>query len=99
MRWIIVFVALIGPAGSAFATSTVYRCENGTVVRAAFSAPGPTDSVRLTFAGRARPVTLPQVLSADGGRYADGAVEFWIKGNAARLTRAGAPTYCRTRTP
>jgi membrane-bound inhibitor of C-type lysozyme len=99
MKSIILFLAFIGLAGSASATPTVYRCADGTVVRAAFSSPEPAGSVRLTFARQARTVTLPQVLSADGGRYADGSVEFWIKGNAARLTRAGAPTECRTRTP
>jgi membrane-bound inhibitor of C-type lysozyme len=96
MRFMIACAALIGSANLAFATEATYRCADGAVIRAAFSAPGPTGSVRLTFARQARPVTLPQVLSADGGRYADGAVEFWIKGNAARLTRAGAVTECRT---
>jgi membrane-bound inhibitor of C-type lysozyme len=40
---------------------------------------------------------LPQALSADGGRYAGGDMEFWIKGNMARLTRAGAATDCTTK--
>ena len=96
MRFMIACVALIGSANLAFATAATYRCADGTVIRATFSAPGPAGSVRLIFAKQARPVTLPQVPSADGGRYADGAVEFWIKGNAARLTRAGAATECRT---
>jgi membrane-bound inhibitor of C-type lysozyme len=52
--------------------------------------------VRLTFR-KGRSVVLPQVLSADGGRYADNAIEFWIKGNTARMTRAGATTECKTR--
>jgi hypothetical protein len=51
--------------------------------------------VRLTLARQRRPGTLPQVRSADG-RYAYGAMEFRIEGNAARLTRAGAATECRT---
>ena len=89
-------VALIGPVSSAFATGATYRCADGTAVRVVFSAPGPAGSVRLTFARQRRPGTLPQVLSADGGRYANGAMEFWIDGNAARLTRAGAATECRT---
>jgi membrane-bound inhibitor of C-type lysozyme len=96
MRFMIACAALIGSASLAFATEATYRCADGTVIRATFSAPGPTGSVRLTFARQARPVTLPQVLSADGGRYADGAVEFWIKGTTARLTRAGAATECST---
>jgi membrane-bound inhibitor of C-type lysozyme len=96
MRLIIAGVALIGAVSSAFAAETAYRCADGTAVQAVFSAPGPTGSVRLTFAGQRRPLKLPQVLSADGGRYANGAMEFWIKGNAARLTRAGAATECKT---
>jgi hypothetical protein len=54
-------------------------------------------SVRLTFAGKGGNVSLPQAPSADGGRYADGGMEFWIKGKTARLTRAGAVTECKTR--
>jgi membrane-bound inhibitor of C-type lysozyme len=42
--------------------------------------------VRLTFAGKGGNVSLPQAPSADGGRYADSGVEFWIKGKTARLT-------------
>ena len=37
-----------------------------------------------------------QVPSADGGRYQDDVTEFWIKGQTARLTRAGATTECTT---
>ncbi|WP_114188474.1 MliC family protein [Microvirga aerophila] len=40
--------------------------------------------------------TLPQAISADGGRYTQGDVEFWIKGDGATLTRAGKSTTCRT---
>jgi hypothetical protein len=46
--------------------------------------------VRLTFARQRRPGTLPQVLSADGGRYANGAMEFWIDGTRHDL-RAQVP--------
>jgi membrane-bound inhibitor of C-type lysozyme len=95
MRLIMACVAWIGLISSVFATESTYRCADGTVVQAIFSAPGPKGSVRLTFAGQRRPFKLPQVPSADGGRYADGATEFWIKGNAARLTRTGAVTECK----
>jgi membrane-bound inhibitor of C-type lysozyme len=37
------------------------------------------------------------VPSADGGRYADGGIEFWIKGKTAKFTRGGAVTECRAR--
>jgi membrane-bound inhibitor of C-type lysozyme len=96
MKLILACLAIIGPVSSASATEAVYRCTDGTVVRAVFSVPGPTGSVRLKFAGQRRPITLPQVFSADGGRYANGAVEFWIKGNTARLTRVGSATECKT---
>lgn len=97
MKLILAGLALIATVNSASATEAAYRCADGTSLRAVFSAPGPLGSVRLTFAGNKKVVTLPQVLSADGGRYAEGNVEFWIKGNTARLTRAGAATQCKTR--
>jgi membrane-bound inhibitor of C-type lysozyme len=34
---------------------------------------------------------LPQVVSADGARYADEAVIFWIKGSSASFERKGTP--------
>jgi membrane-bound inhibitor of C-type lysozyme len=88
---------LLGPVSSALATEAHYRCADGSAVKAVFSAPGPSGSVQLTFAGKAKPVMLPQALSADGGRYAEGDMEFWIKGKTARLTRAGAATDCTTK--
>jgi membrane-bound inhibitor of C-type lysozyme len=97
MKLILACLALVGPASSALAAEAAYRCADGTAVRAAFSAPGPAGSVRLAFAGQRLPVILPQAPSADGGRYYDGNVEFWIKGKTARLTRAGTVTECKTR--
>ncbi len=97
MRLILACLALIGPASSALATEAAYRCADGTAVRAAFSVPGPAGSVKLSFAKTRDAVTLPQALSADGGRYADAGIEFWIKGKTARLTRAGTTTDCKTK--
>ncbi|WP_407150437.1 MliC family protein [Bradyrhizobium sp. ORS 86] len=97
MKLILACLALIGPASAALATEAAYRCADGTAVRAIFSAPGPSGSVRLTVAGKGRTFTLPQTPSADGGRYADSAMEFWIKGRTARLTRSGVTTECKTR--
>ena len=97
MKQILTYIMLIGPVSSALATEAQYRCADGSAVKAVFSAPGPAGSVQLTFAGKAKPVMLPQALSADGGRYAGGDMEFWIKGNTARLTRAGAATDCTTK--
>ncbi|WP_262271738.1 MliC family protein [Microvirga yunnanensis] len=57
------------------------------------TAPG---SVKLVYAGSSAETTLPQTRSADGGRYMQGDVEFWIKGKGATLTRAGIATTCRT---
>jgi membrane-bound inhibitor of C-type lysozyme len=82
-----------GPAG---ATAIRYDCADGTRLTASFSAPGDgPGSARLSFSDASPVITLPQVLSADGGRYADERTEFWIKGNGARLTRAGVATTCR----
>jgi membrane-bound inhibitor of C-type lysozyme len=97
MKLILTCVLLMGPVSSASAIEANYRCADGTAVNAVFSAPGHAGSVQLTFSRSAKSVELPQVLSADGGRYADGNVEFWIKGKTASLTRAGAATDCTTR--
>ncbi|HUN96286.1 MAG TPA: MliC family protein [Bradyrhizobium sp.] len=97
MKLILTCLMLMGPVSSGLATEASYRCADGTTVEAVFSAPGPAGSVHLTFARKAKSVELPQALSADGGRYADGDMEFWIKGKTARLTRAGASTDCTTK--
>lgn len=73
-----------------------YTCGDGTTLQATFSPPGTSPgSVRLVYGGSLPETTLPQVISADGGRYAQGAVEFWIKGSGATLTRAGRATTCQ----
>jgi membrane-bound inhibitor of C-type lysozyme len=95
MKLILTCIMLIGPVSSALAAEASYRCADGTAVKAVFT--GPTGSVQLMFARQAKPVVLPQALSADGGRYADGVMEFWIKGKTARLTRDGAATDCSTK--
>jgi len=97
MKLTLACLALFGPVSSALATEAAYRCADGTAVRAVFSVLGSTGSVRLTFAGKRGAVTLSQAASADGGRYADSDMEFWIKGKTARFTRAGVATECKTR--
>jgi membrane-bound inhibitor of C-type lysozyme len=97
MKLILTCILLMGPASSAWAIEANYRCADGTTVNAVFSAPGHTGSVQLTISRQAKSVELPQALSADGGRYADGDMEFWIKGKAARLTRAGMAVDCTTK--
>ncbi|RDJ22889.1 hypothetical protein DWF00_05865 [Bosea caraganae] len=84
------FLAVVAMTGPALSAELRYDCSGGTRLTAAFSAPGATPrNVVLTIAGERGKLTLPQVVSADGGRYASGAVEFWIKGNDATLARAG----------
>jgi membrane-bound inhibitor of C-type lysozyme len=74
-----------------------YTCADGTKLQAIFSPPSTSmGSVKLIYAGSSTERTLPQALSADGGRYMRGDVEFWIKGKGATLTRAGKATTCRT---
>ena len=74
-----------------------YLCDDKTSLAATFDTPkdGP-GSVKIIFSGSNEKIVLPQVLSADGGRYAAGDIEFWIKGSAATLTRAGKATSCKS---
>ena len=69
-----------------------YMCEDGTPVVAAFF---PQDKrARIQVDGKS--LTLPQRLSADGGRYARRGVSFWIKGQQATLKRPKTkPTICK----
>ena len=49
-------------------------------------APSPA-SVHLWWSGRS--AVLPQAMAASGARYADADMEFWTKGDTARLTLSG----------
>jgi membrane-bound inhibitor of C-type lysozyme len=90
-------VAILTLGGPADATEAHYRCSGGTHLTAQFSPPSAAHGrVALTFS-TGRKLTLPQVLSADGGRYANDNVEFWIKGRDATLTRDGHEETCSTR--
>jgi membrane-bound inhibitor of C-type lysozyme len=85
-------VATVAFAGPSLATEARYTCSDGSKLTAQFSPPDTAKgSVALTF-GTGRELKLPQVLSADGGRYA----EFWIKGQSAALTMKGAKETCST---
>ena len=91
-------IALGIMASPALATEASYVCADGTQVKAVFSPPETTPgNVIMTFAGVTTAKTLPQVVSADGGRYADADIEFWIKGEEASLTRSGQATTCKTK--
>ncbi len=84
-------VAVMGPAEAVEANFT---CSGGTKVHATFSDPNVSPgSVVLVFSDSEK-VTLPQVMSADGGRYADGNTEFWTKGQGATLTMNGKVENC-----
>jgi membrane-bound inhibitor of C-type lysozyme len=80
----------------ALATEAHYTCSDGSKFSANFSPPGTAKgSVALTF-GTGRELELPQVPSADGGRYASADIEFWIKGRSATLTMEGVKETCST---
>jgi membrane-bound inhibitor of C-type lysozyme len=89
-------IALVAFAGPAFATEAHYTCSGGDKLSAHFS---PADAVKgevkLTF-DTGRELSLPQVLSAAGGRYANADIEFWIKGQSATLTMGGVQKTCST---
>jgi membrane-bound inhibitor of C-type lysozyme len=73
-----------------------YTCSDGTRLTATFSPPGASPgNVVLVIAGAK--ITLPQVKSADGGRYANNEMEFWIVGKGATFTRAGRKETCQTK--
>jgi|HubBroStandDraft_2_1064218.scaffolds.fasta_scaffold807257_1 membrane-bound inhibitor of C-type lysozyme len=90
------FGALVA-AGPALAMQAHYTCSDGSRLSADFSPPDANKGeVKLTF-GTGRELRLPQVLSADGGRYADADIEFWIKGRSATLTMKGVKETCAAR--
>jgi len=94
---VLCLVGAMTGAGAQERTPVHYTCADGTKLQAMFSPPSTsTGSVKLIYAGSSAEVTLPQARSADGGRYTEGDIEFWIKGRGARLTRAGRSTTCRT---
>jgi membrane-bound inhibitor of C-type lysozyme len=97
---ILTTLLLVGAAAGAAAQEAKpvhYTCADGTRLQAMFSPPStPMGSVKLVFAGSSTETRLPQAVSADGGRYTHGDVEFWVKGNGATLTRAGKATTCQT---
>jgi membrane-bound inhibitor of C-type lysozyme len=89
-------VAMVAFSGPAFATEAHYTCSGGGKLSANFSqADAATGEVKLTF-DTGRELSLPQVLSADGGRYANAGIEFWIKGRSATLTMNGVQETCST---
>jgi membrane-bound inhibitor of C-type lysozyme len=90
-------VAILALGAPGCAAEARYTCSGGGKLAARFSPPGsPKGQVALTF-DTGRELNLPQVMSADGGRYANGGIEFWIKGRSATLTMNGVKETCATR--
>jgi membrane-bound inhibitor of C-type lysozyme len=75
-----------------------FNCESGKSVDAVFIYASTTsrvgNQVQLMLSD-GRQMTLPQVISADGGRYAnaDESIVFWNVGNTATITENGTTTY------
>src|SRR5262245_970290 len=89
--------AIVSSTANAGATEAQYHCSGGTQLTAQFSPPGASNGrVELIFA-TGRRIELPQVLSADGGRYANAEMEFWIKGRSATLTQGNSRESCATK--
>ena len=99
LRVSIVVLAILGAMTTAsYAAQATYVCSGGTKLTAVFSKPTTTPGdVVLSIVGTPKAIKLPQVMSADGGRYSQGDVEFWIKGRDATLNRKGTSETCRTR--
>jgi membrane-bound inhibitor of C-type lysozyme len=94
---VVALTALLTAAGNAQAIEARYVCDKGARINVQFSPPSMAlGRATLTFASGDK-VVLPQVMSADGGRYANSQIEFWIKGKGARLTRDGKVQTCKTR--
>jgi membrane-bound inhibitor of C-type lysozyme len=90
-------VVVLAFASHAHATQARYQCSGGAKLTARFSPPGAkAGRVALSF-DTGRKLVLPQVMSADGGRYAGKDIEFWIKGRNATLTRSGKSQTCSAR--
>lgn len=89
-------VALVAFAGPAVAIEAHYTCSGGSKLSANFSrAEAAKGEVKLTFDTGCE-LALPRVLSADGGRYVNAGIEFWIKGQSATLTVNGVQETCST---
>ncbi len=75
------------PSTDVTATAT-YSCDAGTTITAAFSAA----NAALTLSD-GRKMTLPHVVSADGGQYKNGDTVFVNKGDEAYLQEKGNNTF------
>lgn len=81
---------------SSSAMAEDYLCDDQTPVTAVFVVPKEgLGSVELAFPKTNERLNLPQVISADGARYAAGVTEFWVKGSQATLRQADKTLTCR----
>ena len=95
---LVVLATLLTSTNAAVAQSVQYVCNDGTRLTAAFSPAGTSPgNVVLVMDGIDADLTLPQVKSADGGRYVRGDVEFWIKGRDATFTRGDKKLTCQSK--
>jgi len=97
--------------GRLIATAKFF-CDGGKTINAAFYAgtstpsadpnrpPVPGGSVVLVLSD-GRNMTLPHVISADGGRYAnaDESIVFWNRGDTAFITENNSQTYANCAIP
>lgn len=88
----IMSLSMIAQASSQQQIFASYVCDDGTPISAVFF---PKEkNLRMQMSGKS--YSLPQRLSADGGRYAKSGVSFWVKGQQATLKRPKVkPTICR----
>lgn len=88
----ILSLSLISAASAQQSIFATYACDDGTPLSVVFF---PKEkNLRMQMSGRS--YSLPQRLSADGGRYAKSGVSFWVKGQQATLKRPKTkPTICR----
>lgn len=79
-----VVLAAVACAGMAVAAEdgpVLYQCDDLGSVEASFG----EDNLRLVLPDGS--IELPRLRSGSGARYGDAAVEFWIKGDEAMMTR------------
>lgn len=87
---------LCASVGGAQAVTARYRCSDGSRLIANFSPPTTSLGSVVLQDSDGWQVTLPQLPSADGGRYGHGTTQFWIKGRGATYTRGGQNTTCQS---
>ena len=93
------FDGLCTPATAGGIVHALFRCDAGRTVDAVFSN-GAQNSVSLALSDGRR-LTLPQVMSGSGARYANASesVVFWNKGNTASIDENGKAGYSGCVTP